>query len=107
MSRRSYYLLVLDVAIFDATTSHSSGAGAGAGAGDGDRQVLTGTKGGTAHCEHMDRRPKFSSVISHSGRVFRSTKSWKDRRIDMVADFSIFRRGKSRRAMVLTRIDPV
>ena len=58
----SHHLLVLDVAIFEVTTPHS--AGADDGADDGDPQVLTGTKGVAAHCESMDRRPKFISVTS-------------------------------------------
>jgi hypothetical protein len=58
----NYRLLVLDVAIFDLTTSCSSGTGTGTD--DGDPQVLTGTKGVAAHCEPMDRRPTFISVTS-------------------------------------------
>ncbi len=54
----SHHLLVPDVTIFEVTTPHSSGAD------DGDPQVLTGTKGVAAHCEPMDRRPKFISVTS-------------------------------------------
>jgi hypothetical protein len=53
----SHHLLVPDVAIFEVTTPHSSGD-------DGDPQVLPGTKGVAAHCEPVDRRPKFISVTS-------------------------------------------
>jgi hypothetical protein len=54
----SHHPRVLDIVIIAVNTPHSSSAD------DGDPQLLNGTKGVAAHCERMDRRPKFISAAS-------------------------------------------